>query len=97
MSYAIQTRPASRIGQRVAWRFIDGLRSALRGLLAEMAGAWRYGVARREFAQLDDSTLRDIGMSRSEFDSYWAETHGRAEPTRLRVTQRIGGKCRPPA
>jgi uncharacterized protein YjiS (DUF1127 family) len=91
MSCAIQTRPASRIGQRAAWRFIDGLRGALRALLAELAGAWRYSVARREFAQLDEAALRDIGMSRSEFDSYWAETHGQAEPTRVRVTQHVRG------
>ena len=97
MSYAIQTRPAGRIGQRAAWRFIDGFRGAARALAAELVGAWRYGVARREFAKLDESTLRDIGMSRGEFDSYWAETHGRAEPTRMRVTQHISGRCQPPA
>ena len=44
-------------------------------------------LSRREFDRLDDSTLRDLGISRSEFDSYWAETHGLAEPTRVRVTR----------
>ena len=97
MSYAIQSRPAGRAGHGAAWRFAAGLRGALREMWCELAGAWRYGVARREFAQLDESTLRDIGVSRGEFDSYWAETHGRAEPTRMRVTQHISGRCQPPA
>ena len=85
MSYAIQSRPASGAGHGAARRFAAGLRAALREVWRELVGAWRYGVARREFAQLDDSTLRDIGISRGEFDSYWAETHGQAEPTRARV------------
>ena len=96
MSYAIQSRAAGRVGHGAARRFAAGLRGALREMWCELAGAWRYGVARREFAKLDESTLRDIGMSRGEFDSYWAETHGQAEPTRVRVTQRIGGRCQPP-
>ena len=60
-------------------------------ILRELAGAWRYAVARREFDRLDASTLRDLGMTRGEFDSYWAETHGLAEPTRVRVVQQRRG------
>jgi uncharacterized protein YjiS (DUF1127 family) len=62
---------------------------ALRELLQEHAARWRYGAARREFERLDAQTVRDLGMSRCEFDSYWAETHGLAEPTRTRVRQSI--------
>jgi uncharacterized protein YjiS (DUF1127 family) len=60
-------------------------------ILRELAGAWRYAVARREFDSLDANTLRDLGMTRGEFDSYWAETHGLAEPTRVRVVQQRRG------
>jgi uncharacterized protein YjiS (DUF1127 family) len=91
MSYAIHSRPARRTGHGAAWRFATGLGGALREVWCELAGAWRYGVARREFAQLDEMTLRDIGMSRGEFDSYWAETQGQAEPTRVRVMQLDSG------
>jgi uncharacterized protein YjiS (DUF1127 family) len=91
MSYAAQSRRAAA-AQPGAARFAVGLRSALRALVREIAGAWRYAIARREFNALDASTLRDLGMSRSEFDSYWAETHGMAEQTRVRVVQRIRGR-----
>ncbi len=57
----------------------------LRSVFRELADSWRYAAARREFNSLDDATLRDLGMRRSEYDSYWAETHGMAEHTRKRV------------
>ncbi|MDF2467526.1 MAG: hypothetical protein K0Q43_5761 [Ramlibacter sp.] len=64
----------------------DSIRSRLpmplRSVLRELADSWRYAAARREFNSLDDATLRDLGMRRSEYDSYWAETHGMAERTR---------------
>ena len=65
----------------------------LPGVLRALAGAWRYATARNEFERLDSSALRDLGMSRSEFDSYWAETQGLVEPTRTRVRRgrRRGG------
>jgi uncharacterized protein YjiS (DUF1127 family) len=63
--------------------------------LAQRAAAlWRAWAAHRQavaderaFAQLDDATLRDLGMSRSEYGSYWAEAYGEADHTRLRVTR----------
>lgn len=67
------------------------LRRMLRALLHELAGAWRYAAARREFERVDDHTLRDLGITRGEFDSYWAETQGWVEPTRRRVTREIRG------
>ena len=61
------------------------IHKALRQLWQKSAGRWRYAAARREFERLDADTVRDLGMSRSEFDSYWAETQGLAEQTRTRV------------
>jgi len=66
--------------------------AAARSVLHELADAWRHAAARREFEALDDATLRDLGMRRSEYDSYWAETHGLAEHTRKRVSGRSTGK-----
>jgi hypothetical protein len=53
--------------------------------MQRFADRWHYAAARREFACLDASTVRDLGMSPSEFESYWAESHGWAERTRVRV------------
>ncbi len=65
--------------------------ATLLGSLAdELGGAWRLALARREFdAVVDAATLRDLGMSRSEHGSYWAESEARVEPTRLRVLLRL--------
>ena len=62
------------------------IHKSLRGLMRKFADRWHYAAARREFACLDATTVRDLGMSRSEFDSYWAESQGLAEQTRVRVT-----------
>ena len=63
--------------------------ATLRGLLgcirSRLAAARRHAAARREFQRLDSGTLRDLGMTRSEFGSFWAEAHGLAEHTRVRV------------
>jgi hypothetical protein len=91
MSYVATSRPAAAGPGRI----FDRVGSALRSMLEEFAGVWRYALARREFNRVDDSTLRDLGMCRSEFDSYWAETHGRAERTRVRVIRHIPGRNRP--
>ena len=91
MSYAVQSRRVTAMESADAG-FATDLRSTLRSVMRELAGAWRHAVARREFNRLDASTLRDLGMSRSEFDSYWAETHGEAEQTRQRVVRNIRGR-----
>lgn len=87
MSYVFHSGRATSADEGFVGRIATKLHASLRALLHELAGAWRHAAARREFERLDDSTLRDLGISRSEFDSYWAETHGLAEPTRLRVTR----------
>jgi hypothetical protein len=61
-------------------------------MLHELADSWRYAAARREFNSLDDATLRDLGMRRSEYDSYWAESHGMADQTRKRLPGHFLGK-----
>lgn len=60
----------------------------LRRLASHFADFWRLAAARREFQQLDADTVRDLGLSASEFESYWAEAHGDAERTRLRIERR---------
>lgn len=45
----------------------------------------RQALAPRPHETIDEATLRDLGMSRSELGSYAAEASGRAEMTRLRV------------
>jgi hypothetical protein len=49
----------------------------------------RLDAARREFARLDPAALRDLGMHAGEFESYWAEAHGRAPQTRRRRIERF--------
>jgi hypothetical protein len=61
------------------------IHNSLRGLMRRFTDRWHYAAARREFSCLDASTMRDLGMSSSEFDSYWAESQGWAEQTRVRV------------
>jgi len=61
---------------------------ALRGIARRIADARRQAAARQEFLQLDPRTVHDLGMSASEFDSFWAEAHGEAERTRVRIGPR---------
>jgi uncharacterized protein YjiS (DUF1127 family) len=49
----------------------------------------RVRRAQRELPALDEHTLRDIGVARSEFGSFWAESHGVAEATRRRVLEHL--------
>jgi hypothetical protein len=64
---------------------------ALREQLHELAGAWRHGLARRQMIDIDDRTLRDLGVHRSEIASYFAEASGDSAPTRRRVADLIDG------
>ena len=91
MSHAIDSRSAGAGAPAPARTFATGIRRTLSGMWRELAGAWRYAAARREFNAVDPNTLRDLGISRGEFESYWAESHGLAEPTRVRVMRHIRG------
>ena len=91
MSYAIQFRRITATQSGTA-RLAARMPGALSAVMGELASAWRRAVARREFNRLDASALRDLGMTRSEFDSYWAESHGEAEQTRVRVIRNVRGR-----
>lgn len=62
---------------------------SLRAGLGLLHRAWldrrRRIAARREFEQLDAAGLRDLALTASEFESFWAECTGSAPATRRRV------------
>ena len=66
-------------------RASDALRAALRAFIE----ARRYAAAQREFNALDQRTLHDIGLTRSEFSSHWLESRGAIEATRRNVGQPV--------
>jgi uncharacterized protein YjiS (DUF1127 family) len=68
---------------------LAGLREVLRGLFEGIARRRRLARNQAEIDGLDDDTLRDIGMHRSEAASYWAESERLAEQTRTRLLQRM--------
>jgi uncharacterized protein YjiS (DUF1127 family) len=65
--------------------FADLARDALRGAIAKWRAARHARAARAELAQLDDRTLSDLGLHRSELPSVAAELAREADPTRRRV------------
>jgi hypothetical protein len=67
------------------------VRKILRRTYLRFSNRRRLAVARKDFALLDASTLRDLGMDRSEFDSYWAESNGLAVRTRIRAEPTLCG------
>lgn len=73
---------------RAARRTDSGLFAVLRRLAARFNEARRRRAALRELAGLDDRTLRDMGLTRSELDSAVAESMGKAPRTRLCVPPR---------
>jgi uncharacterized protein YjiS (DUF1127 family) len=91
MSYVFQSKIDIATSRWSQWAI--RVRSALQGFAAEVVAARRYAAARRDFSRVNDSTLRDLGISRCEFDSYWAENNGLAEPTRVRVTRDPRGRA----
>ena len=58
---------------------------ALAGLWRDLVRSWRQAFTPAHHQPIDDATLRDLGMSRSELASYAAEASGRVELTRVRV------------
>jgi uncharacterized protein YjiS (DUF1127 family) len=82
----------TRFGHAAAAAHAPFIAAALAGL----GRAWqqlREGFARRRrlarmeaaIAGLDDATLRDLGVHRTEIASFWAEGEGLAAPTRQRL------------
>ena len=75
------------------------LRAALSALLAclasvrrRLANARYQAAARRALADLNDATLRDMGLDRTEIGSVVAESFGDAERSRLRLCPRSHGR-----
>ena len=64
------------------------LREVLRSLFEGVARRRRLARVQAEIDGLDDATLRDIGVRRSEAASYWAESERLVEQTRVRLLQR---------
>jgi hypothetical protein len=84
----MQSRLLSR-SPFVAVRHLPGWRRSLAALWCDLADARRHALARRHrddvAMDIDDKTLRDLGISRCELSSFRAEAEGRVERTRLRV------------
>jgi uncharacterized protein YjiS (DUF1127 family) len=66
-------------------RLADALNAAFGAASRRLARARKRAAARRELAQLDTVTLRDIALARCEVDSAHAEAFGAAPRTRLRL------------
>lgn len=64
---------------------------ALAALWRDLIGSWRSAIARSREPELDEATLRDLGISRSELASFGAEADGRVQATRLRILQQGSG------
>ena len=59
--------------------------ASLTALGHALATAFRNALAGDREPALDDATLRDLGLSRSELPSYRAEAEGHVEATRRRI------------
>jgi uncharacterized protein YjiS (DUF1127 family) len=79
--------------RRAALRDIAGrMAASVRRTLHELAGVWRWAAVRPELAALDDHTLRDLGVHRSELGSYFAESELWTDATRRRLALLIDGR-----
>ena len=79
---AARTHRAFVLGE-IAAAIFDALASAARRLLAGYRQQRKAAAAREALHQLDDRTLHDIGLDRSEIASITAEVMGQAERSRL--------------
>lgn len=66
-------------------RRATGAASTLATLWRDIVSSWRHAVARSREQPIDDATLRDLGITRSELSSFEAEAAGLAPRTRLRL------------
>ena len=65
----------------------SGFMALLRSILSRLAQRRQLAHERREFEGLGVDILRDLGVSRYEFNSFVVEYDGYAEATRLRVAR----------
>jgi uncharacterized protein YjiS (DUF1127 family) len=75
--------------QRVAARAWPRLASAARAMIDAWCAMQTARARERALRLLDDRTLRDLGITRSEIASLVAEVDGRAEPTRIAAMRRV--------
>jgi uncharacterized protein YjiS (DUF1127 family) len=68
-----------------AREFVHRCAERVRDVLQRMVIAWRYDAVRRQMASMDDRTLRDLGVHRSELGSYFAESQQWVETSRQRI------------
>lgn len=81
-------RDARHHAQSLAAHLIAKVWRALLAAGERAARARRLSHMQATLAQLDDATLRDIGLRRSEVQSYWAEAEGLVPLTRRNVVAR---------
>jgi uncharacterized protein YjiS (DUF1127 family) len=62
-------------------------------LRTRLRRAAEHRRAHEAFNRLDEATLRDLGLSRGEFTSYWLEGCGALPPTRRRVHEGVVRGC----
>ena len=96
----MNTRTHRPIAQSFAPTFYNRLATCARlvaSVLAESMQALRAHSQRARdraiLSQLDSHALRDIGLCRSEFDSFRAESQGRVNLTRRRVAGTNAHRC----
>jgi len=81
---AARSHRAFVVGE-IAATAVQAVSSFGRGLLARYRKRRRAAAARETLRELDDRTLHDIGLDRSEIESVTAEAMGDAEPSRAQV------------
>jgi uncharacterized protein YjiS (DUF1127 family) len=83
---AARAQRAFALGE-IAAAVIQGVASLAKRLRLRYEKSRRTAAARAALRALDDRTLHDIGLDRSEIASVTAETQGDAEPSRAQVVQ----------
>ena len=64
---------------------LPALKKATTSALQALARRRRWAKAREQINELDDHALRDLGVSRSEFKSYFVESERLEQPAHVRT------------
>lgn len=83
---AARAQRAFALGE-IAAAVIQGVASLAKRLRLRFERGRRIAAARAALRELDDRTLHDIGLDRSEIASVTAEALGDAEPSRAQIVQ----------